>query len=241
MQKLRWKTLNLFNHFKAMMKTFMKKISLLFVCFFVFPLFAYSATDCTDNDCAEEGVIFKDPFRKELRDGWAWVREVPKDWRITDEALEIKMEPMRQDGVRNILFRKLPKKEEGPFVVTVEVKAVQPYTNQYQQAGLYWMQDDKLRFKFVLELIDGKLCVFPGNKLLETAHVVLRWRVDGTRIVAEYQPGATGEFLKAFEANLPEERNDETDRIALQCWHGPADTESWTRFQKFTISEPEKE
>ena len=213
----------------------MKKFSFLFVFLFVLPLFAYSATDCAEDDCAGEGVIFKDPFRKQLKDGWAWIREVPNDWRITDEALEIKMEPMRQDGVRNILFRKPPKKEEGPFVVTVEVKAVQPYTNQYQQAGLYWMQDDKLRFKFVLELIDGELFVFPGKKPLETAHVVLRWRVDGTQIISEYQPDATGEFLKAFEVDLPEERNDEADRIALQCWHGPADAESWTRFQKFTI------
>jgi len=218
-----------------------KSLLLPFALLFVLPLFVCAETDCAREGCTEEGIIFKEPFDKELRAGWSWLREVPEDWRITDEALEIKMEPLPQDGARNILFRKPPKEADGPFVVTVEVKAVQPYTNQYQQAGLYWMQDDKLRFKFVLELIDGKLCVFPGNKLLETAHVVLRWRVDGTRIVAEYQPGATGEFLKAFEANLPEERNDETDRIALQCWHGPADTESWTRFQKFTISEPEKE
>ena len=217
----------------------MRKILLPFMFLFVLPLFARSATDDI-AECAGKGVIFKDPFRKEFRDGWAWIREVPENWRITEEALEIKMEPLPKDGGRNILFRKPPKKAEGPFVVTVEVKAVQPYTNQYQQAGLYWLQDDKLRFKFVLEIIDGELCVFPGKKPLETAHVVLRLRVDGTHIVAEYQPDATGEFLTAFEADLTEVRNDETDRISLQCWHGPVDAESWTRFQRFSITEPEK-
>jgi hypothetical protein len=34
---------------------------------------------------------------------------------------------------------------------------------------------------------------------------------------------------------LPE-RNDEIDRIALQCWHGPTDKETWTRFQRFSIT-----
>ncbi|MCL2623497.1 MAG: hypothetical protein FWD31_07515 [Planctomycetaceae bacterium] len=217
----------------------MKKASLTFVFLFVFPLLTCGAADETVCDCAEEGVIFKDPFRKELQDGWTWLREVPEDWRITDEALEIKMEPLPGDGARNILFRKPPKEADGAFVATVEIKAVQPYTQQYQQAGLYWMQDDKLRFKFVMENIDDQFCVFPGNKPLEKLHVVLRLRIDGTQIVAEYQPEAKGEFLKAFESQLPD-RNDETDRIALQCWHGPENAESWIRFQRFTITKPEK-
>jgi len=228
----------LFSLYPTVMRPLMKKIFFSFVFLFFTPFQAYSEIDCIPENCDEEGVIFKEPFHKELRDGWSWIREVPGDWQITEKALDIKMEPLRQNGARNILFRKPPKKEDGPFVVTVEIQAVQPYTNQYQQAGLYWLQDDKLRFKFVLELIDGKICVFPGNKPLETAHVVLRLRVDDAHIVAEYQPGATGEFLKAFEADLTEERNDETDRISLQCWHGPANAESWTRFRNFSITKP---
>ena len=205
-----------------------RKASLAFAFLLAFPLFAYTAGE----------VIFEEPFDKELRDGWSWLREVPDDWRITDEALEIKMEPLQQEGARNILFRRPPKKADGAFVVTVELKALQPYSNQYQQAGLYWMQDGKLGFKFVLEIIDGELCVFPGKKPLETEHVVIRLRIDGPQVVAEYQPNAAGEFHKAFEATLPE-RNDETDQISLQCWHGPAETESWMRFQKFSITKPE--
>jgi hypothetical protein len=89
-----------------------------------------------------------------------------------------------------------------------------------------------------MERIDGELFVFPGKKPLKTEHTVLRLRIDGRKVVGEYQPEAKGEFLKAFEAELPE-RNDDKDRIALQCWHGPADAESWIRFQKFTIKKPE--
>ena len=208
----------------------MKKILFPFVFLLALPLFV----------CGAEGIIFEDPLSKKLEDGWSWLREVPTDWRITDEALEIKMEPLPQDGARNIFFRKPPKKSEGPFVVTVEVKAVQPYTNQYQQTGLYWMQGDQHKFKFVMERIDGELFVFPGKKPIETAHVVLRLRIDDRKIIAEYQPNAKGEFLQAFEAELPE-RNDETDRIAFQCWHGPPAAESWTQFRKFSITKPGSE
>ena len=205
-----------------------RKASFVFLFLLILPLIGYSA----------EEVIFEEPFCKELRDGWSWLREVPEDWRITDEALEIKMEPLPQEGARNILFRTPPKKADGPFVVTVELKAVQPYSNQYQQAGLYWMQGGEVKFKFVLEIIDEELYVFPGKKPLEAEHVVIRLRIDGTQVIAEYQPNATGEFLKALEATLPE-RNDETDQISLQCWHGPAKAESWTRFQRFSITKPE--
>ena len=217
----------------------MKKASFTLLFLFVLPLFAYCATDPA-TDSTAEGVIFKAPFRKALQDGWSWLREVPDQWRISDEGLEIKMEPLPGDGARNILFRKPPKEADGEFVVTVEIKALQPFTNPFQQAGLYWMQNDNLKFKFVMENIDGQLCVFPGNKPLEKEHVVLRLRFEDSQIVAEYQPDGTGDFLKAFEAPLPE-RNDETDRISLQCWHGPADAEAWIRFQKFSITKPKSE
>jgi len=215
----------------------MRKVSLPFA-FLLFILYsAYSGTVSTAAESAVEGIMFEDPLHKKLKDGWSWLRESSDDWRMTDKGLEIRMEPLAGDDTRNILFRKPPKENEGPFDVAVEVQALQPYTNQYQQAGLYWMQDGKLKFKFVLERIDGELYVFPGKKPMKTEHVVLRLRINGTQVVGEYQPEATGEFLEAFEIQLPD-RNDETDQISLQCWQGPADAKHWIRFQKFTIKKP---
>ena len=208
----------------------MRKILFAFVFLFVPAFFVH----------AEEKVLFEEPFDVKLKDGWAWIREVPSDWRIREKALEIKMEPMPEGNrVRNILYRQPPKKEEGPFTVSVEVNVLQPYSNQFQQAGLYWMQGEELRYKFVMERIDGELFVFPGKVPIESEHVVLRWRVDDTKIISEFQPKATGEFRKAHEFTLPN-RNNETDRIALQCWHGPANAESWTQFRKFTITTSEQ-
>jgi len=218
------------------LKNIMKKVSFPITFLLFLTLFVQTIAVADDGTTGE--VFFEDPFQKKLQDGWTWLREVPNNWRITDNALEIKMEPLSGDSVRNILFRKVPKKDAGAFDITVEVKALRPYTNQYQQAGLYWMQEDKFKLKFVLELIDGTIYVFPGKKPLQTEHVVLRLRIDGTKVVGEYQPDAKGEFLLAFEERLPE-RNDATDRIALQCWHGTADAETWIRFQTFSIKKPE--
>jgi len=191
---------------------------------------------------AQERTLFEEPFDGKLKEGWAWLREVPSDWRIKDKALEVKMipTPNTNTDVRNILHRKPPKTEDGPFEVSVEVNVSQPYTNQYQQAGLFWMQGEKHVHKFVMERIDGELYVFPGKVPIESEHVVLRLRIDGNKIIAEFQPKATGEFRKAYDATLPN-RNDDTDRIALQCWHGPANAESWTQFKNFTISKPKSE
>ena len=193
--------------------------------------------------CAAETKVFKDSFGEwvaTLQDNWTWLHEVPDHWRITKEALEIKMipTPNTDNDVRNILFRKPPKIAEGNFTVTVELKASQPYSAQYQQAGLYWMQGSRQRVKLVMERIDGKLCVWPGGMPLETEHVVLRLRVEGSRAIAEFQPNATGEFQEAFRTDLPE-RNDELDRIGLQCWHGPADKEMWMRFLRFSVTKSE--
>ena len=208
----------------------MKKVLPAFVFLLLFHVFV----------CSAETKIFEDPFREKLQDGWTWLREVPEDWRVTKEGLEIKMIPTPDTDrdVRNILFRKPPKITDGNFTITVELKASQPYGTQYQQAGIYWMQGDRYRVKFVMEMIDDKLCVFPGNKPLETEHVVLRLLVEGNTAVAEFQPNATGEFQEAFRRELPE-RDDNTDRIGLQCWHGPADKETWIRFSNFSITKPE--
>jgi len=208
----------------------MRKTLFTFAFLLILPLFVH----------AQERVIFEESFDEKLKDGWTWLREVPSDWRIKDKALEIKMEPMPEGNrVRNILYRQPPKKEEGLFTISVEVDVLRPYSNQFQQAGLYWMQEDRLLYKFVMEMIDGELFVFPGKVPIESEHVVLRWRIDDTKIISEFQPKGTGEFRTAHEHTLPN-RNDETDRIALQCWHGPANAESWTKFMNFKIAKPEQ-
>jgi len=44
-------------------------------------------------------VIFEDHFDRQLADGWHWVRENPPNWRIREQALEIRVEPGVADTV----------------------------------------------------------------------------------------------------------------------------------------------
>jgi len=42
---------------------------------------------------AEPSVVFEDTFKGKLGEGWTWLRENPKAWRIADDALELRIEP----------------------------------------------------------------------------------------------------------------------------------------------------
>jgi len=209
----------------------MKKVLPAFALLLLLPAFVY----------ATETKVFSPTFGEwvgKLQNEWTWLHEVPENWRITKEGLEIRMVPTHGPDrfVQNILFRPAPRIAEGDFAITLEVKSLQPYCTQFQQAGIYWMRGDRYRVKFVLEIIDGQVLVWPGGMPLETEHVVLRLRIEGNQAIAEFQPNATGEFREAFRRALPEPRNDETDRIGLQSWHGPADKETWVRFMRFEIT-----
>lgn len=185
--------------------------------------------------CAFAADVLEDNFQGELADGWSWIREVPDQHRFAEGGgLEIKMEPNPDGGIRNILVRRAPKIAAGRFIVELEVDSDVPFSNQFQQVGLYWLQGDDLKFKFVKEFIDGEQSVYPEKLPLATQRVTLRLDIDGQKLSAWFKPAGEDEFRKACEATLPQ-RNDALDRIAIQCWHGPADSECWTKLLSFKI------
>lgn len=181
---------------------------------------------------AEFVPVFEEPFEKELKPGWSWLRESPEKWKIADGGLEILMEPEHADNAKNVLWRKAPDRADGVWAVEVTITSKSEPTNQYEQTGIYWMQNGKLVFKFVKERIDGKVYVFPGKKPMDAKTVQLRLVVDGDKVVAQYRPDAQGEFLTAFEGPLPK---PDGDQVGVQCWHGPTDTEHWIRFDDFKV------
>jgi hypothetical protein len=181
---------------------------------------------------AEPEGVFEDAFKGKLGDGWTWLRENPKAWRIAEDALEIRIEPGDAQTVKNALLRDVPQRSKGPFAVEVTVTSLSPPKVQYEQAGLTWYNDGKPGFKFVKELVDGKLMIIPGRVPMEAKTVELRLVVVGNQITAEFRPDAKGGFKKAAEAKLPEGGKDQ---ISIQCYHGPTDVEHWIRFDNFRI------
>ena len=182
----------------------------------------------------EPKVVFQDRFDGKLDKGWTWLREDPKTWRITKEALEIRVEPGVAETVKNVLVRPAPDRKKGKFAIEVTVaNAVLP-THQFEQAGITWYRDGKPVFKIVKEFIDGKLYIIPGKIPMESEKVQLRLIVTAGSFEAQFRPDGKGEFKTAATGKLP---SPEKDQVSIQCYQGPADAEHWIRFDDFRILE----
>ena len=182
----------------------------------------------------EQMIDFEDKFEGKLQDGWSWVRENEETKRFAENALEIRMEPFADVEAKNVLSRLAPKRiANHPYAVELNFRCTKPFSKQYQQTGLYWVQNNKTVFKFVRELIDGQLYVFPGKIPVTGDEVTLKVIVNGENVVAEFQPEGETVFRRVYEGKLPAATDDE--QIGIQCWHGPENEDSWIRFKKFRI------
>jgi hypothetical protein len=181
---------------------------------------------------AEPNVIFQDPLKGKLGEGWAWLRENTKTWRHSQKGLEIRVEPGLADTVKNALVRQAPDRSRGKYAIEVTVESTSAPTHQYEQAGLTWYQGNKPVFKLVHEFIDGKTYVIPGKKPTETRLIQLRLIVSKDQYVAQFRPGARGEYQTAASGKLAP---GEKEKISIQCYQGPADGEHWMRFSDFRI------
>ena len=181
---------------------------------------------------AEERVVFEDRFDGKLGDGWTWLRENPKAWRLADGALDIRVEPGVADSVKNALVRKAPDRSKGKVAIEVTITFTAPPTKQFEQAGLTWYQGGKPVFKLVHELIDGKTHIIPGRIQTATKTMQLRLVVTADKFTAQYRPDAKGEFKTAATGDLAPGADE---KISLQCYNGPPDAEHWFRFDDFRV------
>ena len=181
---------------------------------------------------AEPAVVFEDKFEGKLADGWSWLREDAKTWRIKDGGLEIRVEPGVAKNVKNALVRKAPDRKTGKYAFEVTITNHAEPSNQYEQAGITWYHKGKPAFKLVKELVDGKLLIIPGGKPMDSKTVQLRLVVDGRDYEAQYRPDGKGEFLTAKKGRLPAPGDDQ---VSIQCYNGPADAEHWIGFDDFRI------
>jgi len=181
---------------------------------------------------AEGRVLFEDQFEGKLADGWTWLRETPKNWRIREGALEIRVEPGAGHDVKNALLRKAPDRAAGKVAIEVTVTFTAPPTRQFEQAGITWYQGGTPRFKLVHELVDGQLLIIPGRAPAPQKTVELRLVFDGPQYTAQFRPEGQEPFQTVATGTLPMAADEQ---VSIQCYHGPADEEHWIRFDNFRI------
>jgi len=185
-------------------------------------------------EAAEPRAVFEDRFEGKVGDGWTWLRENPKTWRIKDGALEIRVEPGVAPTVNNALVRKAPDRSKGKLAFEVTVTSTADPTRQYEQAGITWYRDGKPVFKLVHEFIDGKTYIIPGKVPTATKTVQLRLVVTTDRFVAQFRPEGKGDFRTAAEGPLPAGPDEQ---VSIQCYNGPPDADHWIRFDDFRVLE----
>ena len=196
-------------------------------------------------------ILFQDNFAGRLGEGWSWVREHPRAWRVTPRGLEVLIEPGNMWGpsndARNVLVRPAPDATNKEIEISVKVEN-QP-SHQYEQVDLVWYYDDSNMVKLGQELVDGKLSVVMGLEEkdktrtvaiipLESTTVQLRLFVKGDSIRGQFRTADAQEWRNAGECSLPAPANGKA-KISLQFYQGAAGVEHWARVTEFRVGAAE--
>ena len=177
-------------------------------------------------------LVFQDNFQGQLADGWDWIRQNPAHWNVRDGNLQIRVVPGRAETVKNALVSPAPLRSEASFAIDLTVTNDSVPTEQWEQAGITWYQNGKPIFKLVKELVDGKVMIIPGRKLVDSPTVDLRLVVTADSYTALYREKGEKDFQVAASGKLPPGENEQ---VSIQCYHGPPDAEHWMVFSDFRI------
>jgi len=192
-------------------------------------------------------VLFQDNLEGKLVHGWSWLREDPKGWRVTEQGLEVRIQPGNMWGpandARNVFVRLAPDpaREGIEISVTVENRP----TEQYEQVDLVWYYDDSRMVKLGQELVDGRLSIVMGREEedktrtiaiipLDSFSVRLRLLVKGNRVRGQFRANDAKDWRDAGECDSPAP-NDSKPKVSLQFYQGPANAEHWARVTGFRI------
>jgi len=194
-----------------------------------------------------EEVLFQDDFKGRLGPGWSWVREHREAWRVTEQGLEVRIEPGNmwgpENSARNLLVRSAPDPTASEIDISVNVE--NHPTHQYEQVDLVWYYNDSNMVKIGLELVDGKLSVVMGREEkdktrtvaiipLDSTSVQLRMVVKGDQLRGEFRPKNANEWHVVGGCDAPTSAKIPA-KISLQFYQGLADVEHWARVTGFSI------
>ena len=196
----------------------------------------------------DRDVLFRDTFKGKLGEGWTWVREDAKRWRVGERGLEVCIHSGNMWGpandAKNVLVRPAPDAGGKPLEITAAVE--NHPTNQWEQVDLCWYYNDGHMVKIGEELVDGKLSVVMGREENDRARTIsitpldsetleLRLVVSGDRVRGRFKT-PNGEWRDVGECDLPAPgAAKDKPQISLQFYRGPQDAEHWARVTEFTI------
>ena len=188
---------------------------------------------CGTLFATEPRSVFEDKFDTKVGDGWAWLRENTKAWRIRNGGLEIRVEPGLAHNVKNALLR------QRQTVVRELCRRGDHHLHDapdepIRASGYYLVPEGYACLKLVHEHIDGKDYIIPGKVPAPEKTVRLRLLVTKDKYTAQFQPGPKGEFKTVASGDLAPGAEEQ---VSIQCYNGPANAEHWMQFTGFRIEE----
>ncbi len=189
-------------------------------------------------------VLFKEDFDSKLGDGWSWVREETKAWRVEKGALVLRILPgylhAKSNDAKNVLLRPVPDAKDGRLAIEVFLEN-QPETT-YEHAGLVWYYDDDNYVALFKEFLDGKPKLQmvtekeakPQFAVAETdaKGVWLRLLVSKKTVIAQYRVSEKDDWKDVGKSELPASGEA---RVGVMAGGAPKDAERFARFEHFRI------
>jgi regulation of enolase protein 1 (concanavalin A-like superfamily) len=193
----------------------------------------------------KEKTLFAEEFKDKLSDGWTWVREDPKGWKLDKGTLVVRTSTgglwQKENDSGNILLRTPPKVQDGKLAVEVLVD-IEP-TNLFENAGLIWYTDDdnyvilvkeKIGNEIHMQLVaekDGKLEAGSKKTFNDAKSVWFRMVVEKGKVTGSYRSAPKEDWETVGQCNLP--RGE--PKVGLTTAYAPKDATHYTRFSNFRV------
>ena len=193
-----------------------------------------------------EKTLFAEAFTDKLADGWTWLREDPKGWRLDKGTLIVRTSTgglwQKENDGRNLLLRTPPRVQDGKLAVEVLVD-IEP-TNLFENAGLIWYYDDdnyvimvkekignEIHMQFVAEK-DGQLHAGVHKTLNDAKSVRFRMVVEKGEVTGSYRISPREDWVRVGQCSLPVRGEP---KVGLTTAYAPKDAEHFTRFSNLRM------
>ncbi len=194
----------------------------------------------------KDKVLFTEKFDGKLGDGWSWVREDAKGWRIDKGTLVIRTSSgslwLKHNDTTNLLVRTPPQVKDGGLAIEVFVEN-EP-SNAFEHAGLVWYYDDdnyvilvkeKVGDKQLVQLVsetEGKPKVGFAEKAYPGKTVWFRMEVAGGKARGLFRATEKDEWQTLGQCDLPVKGKAQ---VGLLTGYAAKDAEHFSRFSGFRI------
>lgn len=227
-----------------------------FVALMLLPVVAFDITDDREVRAGEadgtEKVLFEDKFATNLGEGWSWVREDPKAWRVEKGELLIRSLPgalyREMNNCKNVLLRTPPEVKKSKLIVEVTLRNLPK--EQFEHAGIVWYRDDddyvvlskehyvkgaKPAVQMVREeKVNNKITSKVAHHTpYDEEQVSLRLLIHDTTFTGQYRKTAKEEWKTVGQITLASVEGK--PRVGLVTSFGTKEVERWVHFSNFRI------